>query len=400
MTVPRVSRLLVTLLRPILRAWLWWRFRVSVVQDENVGALKPPLVILPNHVNFWDPFLVGLTMRYPIYYVAADGNFRSTLMRFLLPKVGGIPKAKARNDMESIRTLQALIVRRRAIVLFAEGQRNWDGVSRPVMSGTDKLVRLLGAPVLAIRLRGAYLATPRWARNLRRGPVIIEKELILTPEELRRLPRSEIEGRINAAIAVDETAWQRRSGHLYHSPRRAEHLEWAIFHCPACGTDGSIRSRGNEFFCSVCGETHWIAPSGRLYRREPVIGFTAPRLPDIHTWNDLQREVLRNRLTEAVRDRRGDILTVDRCLYSRGYRSRALRRQGHVSIRIDWDRIVIDPPGTEIPIDRISGVHVQYIEQLEFYANRRLHVFRILEPHDSAYRIERTLEELYRLTHN
>lgn len=190
MTVPRVSRLLVALLRPTLRAWLWWRFRVSLVQDEHVGALKPPLVILPNHVNFWDPFLVGLTMRYPIYYVAADGNFRSTLMRFLLPKVGGIPKAKARNDMESIRTLQALIARRRAIVLFAEGQRNWDGVSRPVMSGTDKLVRLLGAPVLAVRLRGAYLATPRWARNLRRGPVIIEKELILTPEELRQLPRA------------------------------------------------------------------------------------------------------------------------------------------------------------------------------------------------------------------
>lgn len=399
MNVPRASRFLIALLRPVLGGWLWWRFRVQVLEDEHTRTLRPPLVILPNHVNFWDPFLVGLTMPYPIYYVAADGNFRSTLMRLLLPLAGAIPKAKARNDMESIRVLQALIARREAVVLFAEGQRNWDGVSRPVMSGTDKLVRLLGAPVLAVRLRGAYLATPRWARNLRRGPVIVEKELILTREDLRSLPLDAIRQRIDAAITVNETDWQRGSGFLYHSRRRAEHLEWAIFHCPSCGADGSIRSTGNEFYCTECGETHWIAPSGRLYRRDPAIGFTGPRVPDLHAWNLRQLTVLRERLAAAVRDRQRGILTVERCLYLRGYRSRALHRHGHVALRLDWDRLVINPLGIEMPIARISGVHVQYIEQLEFYAEGTLHVFRIKKPHDSAYRIEQSLVELYRLTH-
>lgn len=365
-----------------------------------VDALTPPYVVLPNHVNFWDPFLVGITIPHYLYFVAADGNFRSSLMRALLPRVGAIPKAKARNDLESIRALQALIAEGRSITLFPEGQRTWDGVGRPLLPGIEKLVRLLDAPVLAMRFRGAYLATPRWSRVLRRGPLHIEKELILTREDLRTLSRSEIGRRIREAICVDEAAWQQETGHLYHGSRRAEHVEWAIFHCPACGADGTLRSKDNEFRCITCGDTHWIAPSGRIYRRDRENGFLPPRLPDLHSWNLLQLKVLRERALRSVREQAGELLRVDRCLHFRGYRSRALRKQGTVSVRVFWDRIVIDPPGLEIAIREVSGVHVQYIEQLEFYAGRMLHVFRILEPHDSAYRIEQTISELYQVTHN
>lgn len=399
-SVPRTSRLLIAVLRLTLGTWLRWRFRITVAQDDRVRALRPPYVVLPNHVNFWDPFLVGIAQPHSLHFVAADGNFRSTLMRILLPRAGAVPKAKARNDLESIRTLQSLIIARKSIAIFAEGQRTWDGVGRALLPGIEKLVRLLDAPVLAVRLRGAYLATPRWSRTLRRGPVTIEKEILLTREDLGRLSREEIARRIGEAIHVDEPAWQRETGRLYHSRRRAEHVEWALFHCPACGADGTLRSSGNEFRCRACGEEHWIAPSGRLYLRDPSRGFCPPRLPDLHSWDSYQHEVLRTRIFAAVGDRSTGILRVERCLYLRGYRSRALHRRGHVSLRIDWDRVVVGPDEFEVPITEISGLHVQYIEQVEFYAFGRLHVFRILEPHDSAYRIEQTIQELYQITNN
>ncbi len=397
---PRHSRFLVGILKPLLGIWLRKRFRILITEDEKVRALKPPYLVLPNHVNFWDPFLVGTSLPHTTYFMAADGNFRSTIMRMLLPLFGAIPKAKARNDLESIRALQTLVAGRQTITLYAEGQRTWDGESRPLLPGIEKLVRLLGAPVLAVRMRGAYLATPRWSRHHRRGQVVIEKELIITAAEARRLSRNEIATRIANGISVDETAWQRSTGFLYHGRRRAEHVEWTVFFCPTCSSFGTLRSTGNEFFCTNCTERHWIAPSGRLYKVDKNRGVVYPRFASVAAWNAYQMDVLRTTVATAVDNKTEDILKVESCRYLTGYRSRPLVDKGDVSISISWDRVRIDPVGTVVPISELSGVHVQFIEQLEFYAYGRLHVLRFIKPHDSAYRVEQTINELYRRIEN
>lgn len=394
--------LLFTVLRPPIGAWLRWRFRVSVHRHGTARALQPPYLLLSNHVNFWDPFLLAIVHRRPIHFLAADGNFRSRLMRRIMTWGGSIPKAKARTDIESLRLLQARITDGEVVALFPEGQRTWDGRSRSVLPATPKLARLLGAPVVVAQLRGAYLSTPRWSKRLRRGRLEIHVRQILSARQVRSLPRSEVARRIDDAIRFDEGRWQEQSGVRFPHPRRAEHAEQAFFWCPACGTWDTLRSGGAELHCIACDYTAWLGPSGRWYQRSTGTA-ALPRVFRAADLNRSQLAALTAGLARALgRETPHDVVAplpvvIPAAEYRTGHRSRPLRRRGRVTVNLD-SRVLSLSPGPRIPIKAISGIHVQFATQLEFYADGRLHVLRMGRPQDSAYRLEETvlrLQELY-----
>ncbi len=379
----------------------------------NSSTLKPPFVVLANHVNFWDPFLVGLPFRKPVHYIAADGNFRGRLMRRLMILGGTIPKAKARNDLESIRILQHLVKQRRIVGIFPEGQRSWDGTNREVLPGTPKLVRLLGVPVVSVILKGGYLSTPRWTTHLRRGILELHVTTVISAEDVHRLDREEVTRRIACCVKHDETEWQKATGHLFAHPRRAEHVEQALFYCPDCDGWDTLRSSGSFISCRRCNARSWMAPSGRIYRIDPASGTLRYRKPDnVADWNRLQLQKLMK--TPALP------VTVSPAEFLTGYRSRTLYSRGTVHVTLtETDLVLHTPAGPDtsnrkiagvaglpgavgntlaVPLREISAIHVQYAHQLEFYRRQKLYVLRMLHPKDSAYRLEETVLALQRIT--
>jgi 1-acyl-sn-glycerol-3-phosphate acyltransferase len=418
-------RVLLVLFRHTLGLWLRWRFRIKVVYHGNSSTLRPPFVVLANHVNFWDPFLVALPFRKPVHFIAADGNFRGRLMRRLMVFGGTVPKAKAKNDLESIRTLQHLVRRGNIVGIFPEGQRSWDGTSREVLPGTPKLVRLLGVPVVSVILKGGYLSMPRWTTHLRRGVLELHVKTVVTPDQLRRLDRGEITRQIAASVDHDETAWQKRSRRLFPQPRRAEHVEQALFHCPDCGSWDCLQSSGPGFRCRRCNTRSWMAPSGRIYRIDPVSGAPRYRSPDsVAGWNRLQLEALDRAVTSPT-EMSALPVTMPSAEFLTGYRSRTLFNRGLVQVTLTATELVLTavdaPPsgapapatsahipfsgllgGTDrvlsVPVREISGIHVQYAHQLEFYRRQKLYVLRMLRPSDSAYRLEETVLALREIT--
>ncbi len=420
-----LARVFYVLLRTPIEAWLRWRFRVNIVRDDYSATLRPPYVVLANHVNFWDPFLVLIAFGPPIHFIAADGNFRSRVMRWFMNFAGTIPKAKAKVDLESIRTLQRAVARRRVVGIFPEGQRSWDGTTRPILPGTPKLVRLLRVPVVSVRLKGGYLSLPRWSRHIRRGVLELHVTTVLTREEIAGLNRHEITERIARSVEHNETRWQRESGHLFIHPRRAEDVEQALFYCPDCDSWDGIRSHQDTLSCIHCGRQSWIAPSGRLYALHtgdhaggagngksggPLRRYRTPDTVD--SWNFLQRAVLKERvglLTSGTGSSHSLPIPVivEEARYYTGHRSRVLTPHGRVHMKLTAHHLTITPlsgpadgqgardrRNTErfaIPIAEITGIHVQYAHQLEFYRGRKLHVFRMLRPADSAYRMEETV---------
>ena len=79
------------ILRWTLGPYMVWRFRLRGENQEIVRKLKPPYLVIPNHVMTFDPFLVNYFIPYPVHYVASDANFRSPLGSFLLRQVGKVP---------------------------------------------------------------------------------------------------------------------------------------------------------------------------------------------------------------------------------------------------------------------------------------------------------------------
>ena len=110
-----------------------WRYRLSSENQDVVRGLKPPYLVIPNHVMTFDPLFVNYFIPDPIYYVASDANFRSPFTSFWLRHVGAVATSKLADDLASLRLMLRLLKQGKLIGIFAEGQRCWDGVSMPII---------------------------------------------------------------------------------------------------------------------------------------------------------------------------------------------------------------------------------------------------------------------------
>ncbi|MEX2442306.1 MAG: lysophospholipid acyltransferase family protein [Alkalispirochaeta sp.] len=417
----RSASIMLHVLGSTVGRWLWWYYRISVHYHDRQAARHGPMLLLSNHVNFWDPFLLAFGLRVPIRFLAADGNFRTRGMRVLMTAMGAIPKAKARTDMESLRILQREIANREIVALFPEGQRTWDGRPRPIPPATGKLARILGAPVVAAEIRGGYLSKPRWARTRRRGRIEIHVRTVVRRAELTSLPRPVVQERIARAVAWNDHHWQRDTERHFRGDRPAEGVEQAVYWCPVCGAWGAIRGAGDRIHCTSCAAEWWFTSSGTLFQIAGARNGDGERLPHLGVWGERQETALRHSLQSSLPYH----FTAE---YSTGYRSRPLRWKGSVRGTLT-DRLLVlhprdavattdssvpppaasveptvsagptPPPFHQFPLSAISAIQVQYTRQLEFYTFGTLHVLRVTGPHDSAARVEATvlaLQELYK----
>ncbi len=376
-------------LRRILGVWLRRRFRMRVVTCDP-WPIRPPYLLLANHVNFWDPFLVGVSVPQEVHFVAADSNFRTRLMRNLLSLVRAVAKSKARTDMESVHEMRRIIRNGGVVALFPEGQRTWDGVSRPILAGTAKLVRMLDVPVVCPVLRGAYLSTPRWSPFKRRGLLEVDLQVILNRGEAGTLAVGDIHAKIEAALSHDEDAWERERDVTFLGRRRAEFVEQAYFWCPSCGAYGSVDSSGNAFSCGSCGAGARVTTRGRLTGVDdnyPVATF--------REWNVAQLAALRSRAADIVAGSSREVIAwIDDATLRTGHRSRPMSKVGRGRILLTATALIVEQEQGKLirfPVASLTGVTVQFAQDLEFYHARRLYVIRPTTPRASAYWLEQAI---------
>ncbi len=389
------SRYFYLIMRLAMKIWLTRRFRLDVQLPEG-GLPKPPYLVVANHVNYWDPFIVGVALPHRISFVASDSNFRNTILRSLLRLIGAISKTKARTDMESVRTMRNLVRSNAVVGIFPEGQRTWDGVTRDLMPGSEKLVRLLKVPVVATVLRGAYFSTPRWSEFLRRGRLVVENRLLFSAEEAKTLPLDEISTRMKNALFHDENEWQAATGIRYYSRRSAEYVEQAFFCCPKCGVFGEIRSNGHTISCGACDAQVRVGSDGRLTGTRSLSSGTFP-VPTFRSWNLYQLAAVRNRVSDALSHPSNPVLAwVPRANLFRGNGSKPLLHIGCGRVLLTKRELVVELENAPyvFSVPRITSYHIQFSQDLEFYFQKTLFVIRPQSKRASTYWLEQTLRVL------
>jgi 1-acyl-sn-glycerol-3-phosphate acyltransferase len=390
--IPRNSRGFNKLLKLSYGSWLKYVYRIRHEGDGFLKELKPPYIIVANHVTTRDPFIIGMHCPEPIYWITGDGVMRTSFIRFFLGLVGSIPKSKAIPDIKTISWVMDVVRKRKGVVgVFPEGQQSWDGHTLPITPASAKLVKLLKVPVVAVRIKGAYMALPRWTWQRRRGKVTAEWELILGPEELRALPVEDILARLEAGIAHDESSYEEREAIEFRSTRRAEFIELSLFMCPDCEGVGRLRSRGNRLHCGACGSTFILDRYGRF--RKP--GGASPRFRTIRDWDQWQKGAFGAAVGLAAAASReggscdsalGDPRKPSRPFISdpgavlfHGRRMNPLRRIRTGTLVLYPDRLELATLLGErlaFPLADLDGVGVLKRNQLEFYHHRDLYQVR------------------------
>ena len=181
-------------------------FRMRVVHPERMVE-SGPLILAVNHTSYFDPPLAGICSRRGVYYLA-----RKTLLQWpffgpLFPAMNVIPVERDGNDMSALREVIKKIKEGNGVVLFPEGTRSKDGNIQPARAGIGFVIAKTGAPVLPMRIFGAYDAFPKNSKRLHftQITVVIGEPLVFSPNDLASATRETYQAlsdRVMKAIAA------------------------------------------------------------------------------------------------------------------------------------------------------------------------------------------------------
>jgi 1-acyl-sn-glycerol-3-phosphate acyltransferase len=244
------------------RSLLFWLLRtltgpvIKLVMGYSCGRQKGPYapsIIIANHNTDMDPILVALGFSRHMFFLASEHAFRAGFWsKVLMFACAPIPIDKTRADNAAVKEMLRRLKAGCNICLFAEGNRSYNGVTGPIPPATAKLVKISGAALITYRLEGGYFTTPRWAKNKRRGKMAGRVVGRYFADELRAMSNGQVLSVIERDIYENAYERQAKRPVIYRGRDLAEHIETALYLCPACHSIGTIRSKGDSFFCA-CG---------------------------------------------------------------------------------------------------------------------------------------------------
>lgn len=360
----------------ILKKYLESLADIKVEQNDTM-LIKSPYLILPNHSNNLDPFLVNIYVNRPIEYVTSDEYFRKFMTRNLLKYTGAIPKRKFIKDTAVIKEIILRVKKDKVIGIFPEGRRNWDGRTEKLIESTAKLIKLLKIPVVLTTLKGAYLSYPRWAKHSRWGKINISYKLILTPEEIKEMSSPDIYQYLQNEFCYDEYNYQDSEMNIYQGKKLAENLETFLFICPNCLSVSSLTSKDNKLSCMKCKNTVTYNKYGYFdYQSNSNLTFENPR--DWNIWQLTQLEkVLNNDL--QLYDNDIKLIKLNQDKKFKIIDTGGLKNNSADIIFKGKNKVLIQP-------GKIYGLNIQYNNILEFYYEEELYRFIFDKKRQSAFK--------------
>src|ERR671928_516487 len=166
-----VQPVVLAITRAILTPFLLVYFRMQRIGREHVP--DGPVILASNHRSFLDPFVVGICLKRPIYFVAKKELFDKRLTGWFLNCLGAFPIRRGESDEESMETARQVLERGDALVIFPEGTRHREGSLGKAKRGVGRLALETGAPVVPVAVHG----TERVRRGWRIRPVKVKVRL-------------------------------------------------------------------------------------------------------------------------------------------------------------------------------------------------------------------------------
>ena len=160
-------------------------FSMKVVHRERMVE-EGPLILAVNHSSYFDPPLAGICSQRDVYYLARKSLLKWPFFGPLFPDMNVIPVERDGNDMSALREVIKKVKAGNGIVLFPEGTRSKDGNLQPAKAGIGLIIAKTKAPVLPMRIFGAFEAIPKGKKGVKftKITVVIGHAIHFTEEEL------------------------------------------------------------------------------------------------------------------------------------------------------------------------------------------------------------------------
>lgn len=313
--IKRRHAMIFAFLRPIMGLYFKLRYNYKAQRSR---LKKGAYLIISNHQTTMDPFMLSLSFRFPIYFMASDDLFNLKVSPLINYLVAPIPKSKSVRDIAAMRTVFNVIKEGGAVGIFPEGNRTISGGQWEMTDAIAKLAKLLKVPLVIYNIHGGYGTDPRWGHSIRKGRASGGVRRIVSVEELAEMSNSELFESIKDSLAVNDAD----SGVSFRSGRRAEYIERALYMCPVCRNVSGIVSHKHKLKCRFCGNESVYTE--KLSLSPAVAGFER-----IYDWYEWERREIVKAVAQGMRVEDGDILFRESVKFKR-------------KKKLDGDRVSID----------------------------------------------------------
>ena len=161
-------------------------FRLRVIHRERM-LNHGPVILAANHQSFLDPPLAGSVSDRAIFFLARRSLLDNRFMGWILPKLNVIPvDSETGRDRTALKALIRILRAGEGTLVFPEGQRTPDGQLQPAQPGLGLVIAKTLAPVVPMRIFGAYDAWPiheKWPR-LGRVTIVVGEPIYFTPGDV------------------------------------------------------------------------------------------------------------------------------------------------------------------------------------------------------------------------
>src|SRR2546423_10760308 len=160
--------------------------RLRVVHRERM-INHGPVILAANHQSYLDPPLVGGVSDRAVYFLARRSLLNNWFFGWILPKLNVIPvDSETGRDRTALKALIRILKAGQGTLVFPEGQRTSDGKLQAAQPGVGLVIAKTLAPVVPMRIFGAYDAWPiheKWPRP-GRVTIVVGQPIFFTQEDV------------------------------------------------------------------------------------------------------------------------------------------------------------------------------------------------------------------------
>ena len=269
------SDIVIFFIRPII-VFLMKREIKVFHEGDIIQKDREPFILISNHFNTWDAFVVMNSVKKNVRFVATEVAFLDFAKKIgMMHLARAIKKRVGKMDYSATKRIFHSLKQGYAVGLFPEGDNTFYGETLDIYQSTGKLLKRANVDVILIKQQGGYVSQPRWADFFSKKGVIYTKTSLLLPKEkLETLSEQEINTIVEEAIYNNDYDFQREKMIDFDRKNRAEGIERLVYRCNKCGGILTVYGKGHDILCSNCG------PIGTINEYEFIEGNSHDNLVD------------------------------------------------------------------------------------------------------------------------